>query len=316
MNRCLITYDPMTGPGDYSAEGLRLLNRNLTSLKRLEFSAEEQRQEAIARAGKMSIQGIQPKLSAVLKITEGRFDIVDRGGTYILKPPTVDYPEVPQNEDLTMRLANTVGIEVPVHGLIYGHDNNLTYFIQRFDRPGRTKVPVEDFAQLTGESRETKYNSSMEKVVAAIDQYCSFPVVEHVRLFERVLFNFLIGNEDMHLKNYALITRNRRVELAPAFDFLNTSIAVKNPKEEIALPLKGKKSGLNKKDLMDYFGRERLEINDKVLAETVERFQQAIPIWPGLIQRSFLSAGMQEKYETLLAERTKRLGLAIRRTES
>jgi serine/threonine-protein kinase HipA len=107
-----------------------------------------------------------------------------------------------------------------------------------------------------------------------------------------------------------LITRNRRVELAPAFDFLNTCIAIKNPKEEIALPLRGKKTGLSKKDLLDYFGRERLEINDKVLAETMDRFQQAIPTWPDLVQRSFLSADMQEKYMTLLAERTKRLGLA------
>ncbi|HUJ10523.1 MAG TPA: HipA domain-containing protein [Verrucomicrobiae bacterium] len=313
MNRCLITYDPMTGPGDYSAEGLRLLNRNLTALQRLEFSAEEQRQEAIARAGKMSIQGVQPKLSAVLKIKEGRFDIVDRGGTYILKPAIVDYPEVPQNEDLTMRLAKTMGIEVPVHGLIYGRDDTLTYFIQRFDRQGRAKIPVEDFAQLSGESRETKYNSSMEKVVAVIDEYCTFPVVERVRLFERVLFNFLVGNEDMHLKNYALITRNRRVELAPAFDFLSTCIAIKNPKEEIALPLNGKKSGLSKKDVFDYFGRERLEINEKVLAEMVERLQESILTWPGLIQRSFLSAGMQESYETLLTERIKRLGLVLRK---
>lgn len=309
MNRCLITYEPLPVSADYSAEGLRLLNRNLKSLQRLEFSAEEQRQEAVARAGKMSIQGIQPKLSAVLKVTEGRLEIVDRGGTYILKPPILDYPEVPPNEDLTMHLASTVGIEVPVHGLIYGRDDTLTYFIQRFDRQGRTKAPVEDFAQISGASRETKYDSSMEKVASLLDRFCTFPVIERVKLFTRVLFNFIVGNEDMHLKNYALITRERRVELAPAFDFLNTCIAVKNPKEEIALPLRGKRSGLGRKDIVDYFGRERLEINDRVLSETLANFQQVIPSWPALIQCSFLTVPMQEKYKALVVERTSRLGL-------
>ena len=150
MNRCPITYEPLAGDASYSPKGLKLLNRNLTSLAPLEFTAEQQRQEAISRAGKMSIQGLQLKLSTVLRITQGRFEIVDRGGQYILKPQSLDFPELPENEDLTMRMAAAVGIEVPLHGLVRSIDNSFAYFIKRFDREGRERLPVEDFAQLSG----------------------------------------------------------------------------------------------------------------------------------------------------------------------
>ena len=155
MKRCLITYEPIEGDADYSVGGLKLLDRNLTALSPLGYTAAEQRQEALERAGKMSIQGVQLKLSAVLKVKAGAFDVVDRHGRFILKPPSLDFPELPENEDLTMRLAAAVGIEVPVHGLVRARDGSLTYFIRRFDREGRTRVPLEDFAQLSGASRET-----------------------------------------------------------------------------------------------------------------------------------------------------------------
>jgi len=293
----------------YSEKGLKLIHRGLNSLAPLEFSAEQQRQEAINRAGKMSIQGLQPKLSAVLRVSEERLEIVDRGGRYILKPQSADYPELPENEDLTMRMASAAGIEVPLHALLRSSDGSLTYFIQRFDREGRTRVPLEDFAQLTAESRDTKYDSSMEKVAAVIDQFCTFPAMERVKLFERTLFSFLVGNEDMHLKNFSLITRKQKVELAPAYDFLSTTIAMKNPREELALPLQGKKSRLTRNDLLEYFARERLRLNESVLRDVVLRFMEAIPLWRDLLARSFLSEELKRKFAVLLDERTMRLEL-------
>jgi hypothetical protein len=140
-----------------------------------------------------------------LNIKNGFFEIVDLNGKYILKPQHPYFPELPQNEDLTMRLAATIGIEVPLHGMVWSKDNSLTYFIKRFDRKGQhDKVAVEDFSQLAGLGRETKYNYSMEKVVKIIDTYCTFPAIEKAELLKRVLFNFLVGNEDMHLKNYSV----------------------------------------------------------------------------------------------------------------
>jgi serine/threonine-protein kinase HipA len=281
----------------------------LTSLAPLEFTAEQQRQEAISRAGKMSIQGLQLKLSAVLRITEGRFEIVDRRGQYILKPQSLDFPELPENEDLTMRMAAAVEIEVPVHGLLRSADDSFTYFIKRFDRDGRERLPLEDFAQLSGESRETKYDSSMEKVAAVIEQFCTFPAIERVKLFERTIFSFLVGNEDMHLKNFSLITRNQKVELAPAYDFLNSTIALKNSKEEMALPLRGKKSGLTRNDFLNYYARERLQINERVLSDVLSRFTKAIPLWRKLLDQSFLSEEAQQKFSAIIDKRGERMGL-------
>lgn len=309
MNRCPITYEPLPEGTTYSQNGLKLLNRNLASLAPLEFTAEQQRQEAISRAGKMSIQGIQLKLSAVLRITEGRFEVVNRGGRYILKPQSLDFPELPENEDVTMRMAAAVGIEVPVHGLLRSVDDSFTYFIKRFDREGRDRLPVEDFAQLSGESRDTKYDSSMEKVATVIDQFCTFPALERVKLLERTLFSFLVGNEDMHLKNFSLISRDEKVELAPAYDFLNTTIALKAAKEELALPVKGKKSKLTRNELLNYFARDRLQINEKVMSDVRSRFAKASPAWRELLDHSFLSADAKQRYAAILDERGKRMQL-------
>ncbi len=309
MNRCPITYEPLPEGTSYSERGLKLLNRNLESLAPLEYSVEQQRAEAIERAGKMSIQGLQLKLSVVLRIAEGRFEVVDRGGRYILKPQSSDFAELPENEDVTMRMAAAAGIETPMHGLVRAIDGSLAYFIRRFDRDVRERLSVEDFAQLSGVGRDTKYDSSMEKVAGVVDQFCTFPAIERVRLFERTLFSYLAGNEDMHLKNFSLITRGGKVELAPAYDFLNTTIELKAAKEEMALPIRGKKSRLTRNDVVDYFGRERLQINERVLNEILARFAKAIPLWRELLERSFLSAEAKLKYTIVLGERVKRMGL-------
>ncbi len=241
MNICPITYEPC-GNKKYSENGLKLLSRGLTHLEDFPYTQEEQLREAAARASKLSIQGVQPKLSAKLKVKEGVFEITDKGGEYILKPQNNLYPQLPENEDLTMRLAEEIDLEIPLHGLIYSKDQKLTYFIKRFDRYGkRKKYAVEDFAQLSGNNRNTKYNSSMENVAKIIETYCTFPAIEKIKLFKLTIFNFLTGNEDQHLKNFSLITKDNKVMFSPFYDLVNTTIVLPNPVEEIALPLKGKR---------------------------------------------------------------------------
>ncbi|HBC76996.1 MAG TPA: type II toxin-antitoxin system HipA family toxin [Bacteroidales bacterium] len=300
MNRCTITYAP-SGDNRYSDAGLRLLSPELKTLKDLEYTAEEQRIEAYNRASKMSIQGVQPKLSAKLSISEGKFDIVDKGGKYILKPQHHLYSQMPENEDLSMRLASEIGLEIPLHGLIWSKDTTLTYFIKRFDRKGQNdKVPVEDFAQLAGLSRDTKYNYSMEKVVAIINKFCTFPSVENLKLFKLVIFNYLIGNEDMHLKNFSIISEDGKVKLSPCYDLVNSTIEYKKQDEEIALPLKGKKERLTRNILVDYFGMQRCELTTKSIDKVLETISLSVPKWKELIDISFLSRGMKEKYLDLL----------------
>lgn len=308
MNRCPITYEECEG-GKYSLKGLKKLSPRLKSLKDFPFSAEEQVREAIVRAAKMSIQGVQPKLSVHLNVKNEIFEIVDTGGRYIFKPQTMNYTEVPENEDVTMRLAKLIEIDVPLHGLVYSKDDTMTYFIRRFDRVGRNKkIPVEDFAQLSGKDRETKYDSSMEQIISLIEQFCTFPSIEKLKLFNLTLFNYLVGNEDMHLKNFSVIRRDLKVELSPAYDLLNSTIIL-NSQEEIALPLGGKKNKLRKDDFLVYFAKERLELTQKSIEQTVSRIVNVFSKWTDLIQKCFLSDSMKTQYIDLLNERFSKLDL-------
>jgi serine/threonine-protein kinase HipA len=304
--KCPVTYRETDGI--YSSEGLKTINRNLKCLHDLPYTKEELRFEAAARSEKMSIQGVQPKISAKLNVKEGIFELSDRGGQYILKPQSADYPELPENEDLTMRLAKSYGLEVPLHFMIYGKDGALTYVIKRFDRKGKNmKLPVEDFAQLSGATRDTKYRSSMEQVAKIIEKYCTFPLVEKEKLFRLTLFSFIIGNEDMHLKNFSLIYGGGKVQLSPVYDLLNTTIAIPNPIEELALPLRAKKRKITKSDLIDYFGIEKLRLSERVIKNAVSQLKAMSSEWEKLIKTSFLSDNMQDKYMKLLAARQQRL---------
>ena len=300
MNICPITYSPC-GENRYSDRGLKLLSSGLKTLQDLEYTAEEQRLEAYNRAARMSIQGVQPKLSAVLNIKGEKFELVDKGGKYILKPQHNFYSQMPENEDLTMHLAELIGLEIPIHGLIWSKDNSLTYFIKRFDRKGQNdKIPVEDFAQLAGLNRDTKYNYSMERIVTLINTYCTFPAIENIKLFKLVLFNFLTGNEDMHLKNFSIINREGIISLSPCYDLVNTTIEFNEQAEEIALPIKGKKKKLTQNILINYFGKERCELTDKSIENVLESISASVPEWIKLIDLSFLSSEMKTKYRDLL----------------
>lgn len=303
--RCPITYDKIES-GRYSNRGLHQLSRRLKGLQILPFTVDEFNKEYIRRAGKLSIQGVQPKLSMRLNVSKQCFELVDSNGRYILKPPNMNYPELPENEDLTMKMAGICGIETPWHGLIWSKGDRLCYAIKRFDRAGRKlRLALEDFAQLSNKKRVTKYNSSMERVVSIIDEYTTFPVIEKIKLFRIIVFNHLSGNEDMHLKNYSLITRDDVIGLSPAYDLLNTSIAIGNPKEEIALPIAGKKKNLRRSHFVKYLAEERMNIPAKKIASVLEDLRSCISEWENLIEKSFLSDSMKESYLELLYQRVR-----------
>ena len=264
--------------------------------------------EAGRRSSKMSIQGVQPKLSARLSIKSGVFELVDQGGTYILKPPHPQYSFLPQNEDLCMRLAAAFKIDVPLHGLIYAADGSLTYFIRRFDRYGRAgKRMLEDFAQLSGLSRETKYDSSMERVVTVIDEHCTFPILEKIKLFRRLLFCYIAGNEDMHLKNFSLLGIAGTIILSPAYDMVSTALFYGEDAEELALPLRGKKKHLTKNDLLHYFAKDRLGLSPAVIKEIVAELEQVLPVWAETISASFLPESSKEALQALIGRRAETL---------
>jgi serine/threonine-protein kinase HipA len=306
MNKCPISYAPCKGK--YSEAALVKFSPRLKTLADLPYTAQEQRREAAVRSTKMSVQGFQAKLSAKLSLKEQALEIVDSHGTYIIKPQSDIYKELPENEALTMNMAKLFGIEVPFSGLIYSKDASLSYFVKRFDRYANGKKrALEDFAQLTENTRDTKYNFTMEKLIPVIDLHCSFPLLEKRKLFRRVLFCFVTGNEDMHLKNFSLLRRDNKIALSPAYDLLNTTISMKALKEELALPLAGKKAKLKREDFVDYFAAERLKLTDKTISSELQNLSKHKSAMENLIRISFLSANMQKAYLELLSERMKRL---------
>lgn len=309
MNRCRITYEPLES-GSYSSAGLRKLHPRIESLLPMPFDTSGLLMQAAQRMPKMSVQGVQPKLSVVLSVPKSSFQIVDIGGEYILKPPHPQYAEVPELEDLTMHMASAVSLRVPFHMLVDLKDGNRAYVIRRFDRlPGKQKRHVEDFAQVTQGTRSTKYNSSVEKIVAAIQMYCSFPLVEKQLFFKRALFAFIAGDEDMHLKNVSLEHGPEGlVRLTPVYDHVPSSIVIKT-KEESALPLNGKKSKLTRNDWFVYLAKNRMGLPDVVIDDIRHTFSTARPVLEHWISISFASDEKKEAYLALLTSRFERLGL-------
>ena len=309
MNRCPISYQELQNSEleiGYSKRGLASLSPALKILHILEYDTEQLRQEGLRSAAKMSIQGIQPKVSAKLNVKESKIELVTIDGRFILKPQSPFYKQLPENEDLTMKMASYIGINTPAHGLVRSRDNCLNYFVKRFDRISqKTKLAVEDFAQLSNRRRHTKYDSSIEQVIQIVEKYCTFPLLEKQKLYTRLLFCFVTGNEDMHLKNFSLITHDNKIELAPAYDLLNTTIAMANAQEQSALPLRGKKKGLTKQIFEKYLGAERLALPPKVTAQEMEKIFSAKQAWLDLISISFLSAELKDKYIALLEARLK-----------
>ncbi len=268
--------------------------------------------DALAReviATQTTLTGVQPKISLHLQDHEGskRLTIVGLWGGYIFKPQTEYYPHLPEVEDLTMHLAEQSKIDVVPHSLIRLADGEPGYITRRIDRlPDSKKVAMEDMCQLSERPTEYKYRSSYEQVAKVIARYSSTPVLDLMRYYELLLFCWLTGNNDMHLKNFSLYRpTNTGYVLAPAYDLLN--VAIVNPKdtEELALTLNGKKRKLTRTD----FEKAMLGsgMNEKVVSNIFRKFLRIYPVWESTIRSSFLPADLQDAYWALIQERINHL---------
>ena len=264
----------------------------------------------------IAVTGVQPKLSLDLVKQKGelsRLTIVGLNGDYILKPSSKEYAELPENEDVTMHLAELVKIKTAKHTLVRLRSGELAYLTKRFDRKNTSKhsvqtdkIAVEDFCQLSENLTEHKYRGSIEKVGKLTYQYTTNKGFEAQRLFELVLFSYLTGNADMHLKNFSLIENNLgEYELSPAYDLLSTALVIPDDKEESALTINGKKSKLKLNDF-DILA-ESLKINEKSLQNIYSRFNKVLPKWSLCIRQSFLSKEMQANYIHLITIRHKNI---------
>ena len=198
----------------------------------------------------ITVTGVQPKLSVWLEANKKhlRFTIVDNKSNFIIKPQSDLYPALPENEDLCMHLASEFGIQTAKHGLVKLPSGKQAYITKRFDRDKETKVACEDLCQLSEILTENKYRGSYEKVGKIIRKYSSQPGLDILHFFQLVLFSFITGNSDMHLKNFSMIEKNNGFILSPAYDLVSTVLVIKNDEEQLCLTVNGRKNHLAKRD--------------------------------------------------------------------
>ena len=255
-----------------------------------------------------SLTGVQPKLSLNLNKHDGcnRLTIVGLWGDYIFKPQTEAYPQLPENEDLTMHLAEAAKIKVVPHSLIRLSDGKLGYITKRIDRTKNgEKIDMEDMCQLTLHPTEYKYKSSYEQIARTITKYSSTPKLDLTNYMQLLLYCFVTGNNDMHLKNFSLYRPEKDYLLAPAYDLLNTTIVNPKDKEELALPLSGRKTKLRVADFLNT--ARTIGLEESVVLRLIKGLQKALPKWQVLIQSSFLDENMKKAYQELIMSRLSRL---------
>ena len=251
-----------------------------------------------------SLTGVQPKLSLNLHKHEGsnRLTIVGLWGDFIFKPQTDAYPELPENEDLTMHMAEAARIKVVPHSLIHLADGSLGYITRRIDRTKKgEKIDMEDMCQLTLHPTEYKYKSSCEQIAKAIAAYSSTPRLDLVNFMQVLLFSFVTGNNDMHLKNFSLYRPKALYQLSPAYDLLNVAIANPKDKEEMALSINGKKARIQLADFLK--SSDTMGIEQRVTLGLIDGLRNAMPAWIDLINDSFLSDEMKQNYLDLISRR-------------
>lgn len=255
-----------------------------------------------------SLTGVQPKLSLNLHKHKGcnRLTIVGLWGDFIFKPQAEAYPQLPENEDLTMHMAEAARIKVVPHSLVHLADGSLGYITRRIDRTTKgEKIDMEDMCQLTLHPTEYKYKSSCEQIGKTISAYSSTPKLDLINFMQILLFSFVTGNNDMHLKNFSLYRPKKAYQLTPAYDLLNVAIANPKNKEEMALSINGKKSRLKLQDFIK--ASDTLGIGQRVTLQLIENMQKALPVWKDLIRNSFLSEDMKKSYLELVETRLSKL---------
>ncbi|MBR5727716.1 MAG: HipA domain-containing protein [Muribaculaceae bacterium] len=311
-NRCLYCHQPLAvGEVDYHS---RCCHKFFGTAKPPVMPYRTDELSALAQLvvrAQTTVTGVQPKLSLDLEqMSPGikRFTIVGLWGRYILKPPTEAYPCLPELEDVTMHMAQLARIETVPHALIRFADGALGYITRRIDRDkDGHKIPMEDMCQLTERLTEDKYKSSHERIAKAIERYSSVPKLDLVKYWQQVVFSWIVGNADMHLKNYSLYAPDDEdYVLTPAYDLLSTALVLPQDPEELALTVSGKKRKLRHEDFVAAMTQSGL--NEKVCQNIFKRFVNTRDAWHHCIRQSFLPDDKQEQFIALIDTRLQSIG--------
>ncbi len=258
-----------------------------------------------------AVTGVQSKLS--MDVNKGgkdepdRLTIVGLWGRYILKPKSEDFPWLPEVEDLTMHLASIAKIKVVPHTLIRFSDGELTYLTKRIDSDNRgTKLLMEDMCQIGERLTADKYKSSYENTAKMIRKFSSAPMLDLVNFWEVVMFSWITGNSDMHLKNFSLISNKAgNYVLSQAYDLINVHLVFPEDTEELALTLDGRKKKISRNNFVRAMESSGLE--SKVIENIIKKFMDAAPKWYDFIDISFLSQELRDNYKAEIASNLAKL---------
>lgn len=307
MSKCLYCYKELEpGEVDFHKSCCRKFF-GTTTAPALDYTREEM-DELAAQVIKSqtTLTGVQPKLSLNLDKHKDsqKLTIVGLWGGYIFKPQTERFAMLPENEDLTMHLAEIAMLKIVPHTLIRMKDGSIGYLTKRIDRTKKgDKIAMEDMCQLTERQTEHKYRSSYEQIGKAIRKYSTYPQLDMVDFLELVYFSWLTGNNDMHLKNFSLYSPAGEPVLTPAYDLLSAAISNPADDEELALNLNGKKKHLKDSDFVAAF--RTCGVPEIVFDRIKKKYLDLLPKFEEEIQRSFLSEDLKAAYIELLHKRMK-----------
>lgn len=303
--RCLYCYEALENETDFHERcSVKFFGSKIAPT--LEYSLDEMTELAKnVVEQRIAVPGVQPKLSLSMisnsTHTDKKLTVVGAlGGLYILKPPCVHYRDMPENEHVTMRIAEAFGISTVPSSLIRLKSGERSYISRRIDRlSDGTRIHMIDMLQIT--EAFDKYRSSMERIGKAITQYSTNTLLDQVSFFELTVFCFLTGNNDMHLKNFSMIQNGEEWKLSPAYDLLNVAIVNPNDDEELALTLEGKKKKLKRENFIKL--GQGLGLNAKQIQGVFKRMEENKVKAFQWIDKSFLSPEMKVEYKKLLEER-------------
>jgi serine/threonine-protein kinase HipA len=311
-NQCLYCYKPLEGDEvDYHP---KCSKKFFGTPKAPELHYTKGQMYDLAKEvvrSQFALTGVQAKLSLDIVAGENanapkHFTIVGLWGQYILKPPSEHYPSLPELEDLTMHLAALSDIATVPHALIRLGDS-LAYITKRIDREKGSKRHMEDMCQLSERLTEDKYRGSYEQIGKMILKYSKNPGLDLINFYEQVLFSFLTGNADMHLKNFSLYSpQGEGYLLCQAYDMVATALVVPDDKEELALTLNARKRKITQADFAS--AMQRGGITPKAIENIFLKFSKSIPMWQPFIDKSFLPTEMKTAYWALVESKAKQVG--------
>lgn len=304
MNKCLYCYQGLAeGEIDFHPRCAKKIFGSKTA-PLLPYTKADIKQlaEQVVRS-QTTLTGVQAKLSLDISSSASepkRFTIVGLWGRYILKPQTELFNYLPEVEDLTMHLAELAKINVVPHSLVRFSDGELSYITKRIDRDSKGgKLAMEDMCQLSERLTEYKYKGSYEQIAKLIAQYSSVPKLNVVNFWEQVVFSWITGNADMHLKNFSLYSLHKGYySLTPGYDMVSTALIIPEDTEELALTLNGKKRKIKRSDFIVAMNGSGLE--KKIIDNLFSKFKKVADKWFEFIDLSFLPEEMKEQYKLII----------------